>query len=69
MPVLQSINAATVLDKTITSEMVGGVLNEVVAVIPTIIPVAIIITEPLRIPVISTKNTLNPMIPPIRTRI
>ena len=41
MPVLQSINSATVLDKTITSEMVGGVLNEVVAVIPTIIPVAI----------------------------
>ena len=41
MPVLQSINVATVLDKTITSEMVGGVLNEVVAVIPTIIPVAI----------------------------
>ena len=41
MPVLQPINAATVLDKTITSEMVGGVLNEVVAVIPTIIPVAI----------------------------
>lgn len=41
MPVLQSINAATVLDKTITPEMVGGVLNEVVAVIPTIIPVAI----------------------------
>lgn len=41
MPVLQPINAATVLDKTIISEMVGGVLNEVVAVIPTIIPVAI----------------------------
>ena len=41
MPVLQPINAATVLDKTITSEVVGGVLNEVVAVIPTIIPVAI----------------------------
>lgn len=41
MPVLQPINASTVLDKTITSEMVGGVLNEVVAVIPTIIPVAI----------------------------
>lgn len=41
MPVLQPINAATVLDKTITSEMVDGVLNEVVAVIPTIIPVAI----------------------------
>lgn len=41
MPVLQPINAATVLDKTITSEMVSGVLNEVVAVIPTIIPVAI----------------------------
>lgn len=41
MPVLQPINAATVLDNTITSEMVSGVLNEVVAVIPTIIPVAI----------------------------
>ena len=33
MSVLLPINAAT--------EMVGGVLNEVVAVIPTIIPVAI----------------------------
>ena len=41
MPVIHSINAATVLDQTITSSMVGGVLNEVVAVIPTIIPVAI----------------------------
>jgi hypothetical protein len=38
---LPVINAATVLDQTITSSMVGGVLNEVVAVIPTIIPVAI----------------------------
>ena len=34
-----------------------------------IIPVAIIIIEPLRIPVISTENTLNPRIPPIRTSI
>lgn len=41
LPVLQSINAATVLDKTIKSDMVMGVLDEVVAVIPTIIPVAI----------------------------
>ena len=41
MPVIHAINAATVLDQTITSSMVGGVLNEVVAVIPTIIPVAI----------------------------
>ena len=38
MPVIHAINAATVLDQTITSSMVGGVLNEVVAVIPTIIP-------------------------------
>lgn len=41
MPVLQPINAATVLDKTITSAMVNGVLDEVVAVIPIIVPVAI----------------------------
>lgn len=41
MPVLQSINAATVLDKTIKADMVNGVLDEVVAVIPTVIPVAI----------------------------
>lgn len=33
--------AATVLDKTIQTEMVEGVLNEVVAIIPTVIPVAI----------------------------
>ena len=33
--------AATVLDKTIQTEMVQGVLNEVVAIIPTVIPVAI----------------------------
>ncbi len=31
----------TVLDKTITGTMVQGVLNEVVALIPTVIPVAI----------------------------
>lgn len=41
MPVLQPINAATVLDKTIKADMVNGVLDEVVAVIPTVIPVAI----------------------------
>ena len=41
MPVLQSINAATVLDQTIKADMVDGVLDEVVAVIPTVIPVAI----------------------------
>lgn len=40
MPVLQSINA-TVLDQTIKADMVNGVLDEVVAVIPTVIPVAI----------------------------
>ena len=40
MPVLQPINA-TVLDQTIKAEMVNGVLDEVVAVIPTVIPVAI----------------------------
>lgn len=31
----------TVLDKTIDKTMVQGVLNEVVALIPTVIPVAI----------------------------
>ena len=31
----------TVLDKTITGTMVQGVLNEVVALVPTVIPVAI----------------------------
>lgn len=31
----------TVLDKTITGSMVQGVLDEVVAIIPTVIPVAI----------------------------
>lgn len=41
MPVLQPINAATVLDQTIKADMVNGVLDEVVAVIPTVIPVAI----------------------------
>ena len=33
--------AATVLDKKITGPMVEGVLNEVVALVPTVIPVAI----------------------------
>ena len=41
MPQIQTILADTVLDKTITGPMVNGVLDEVVAVIPTIIPVAI----------------------------
>ncbi len=36
-----TMEATTVLDKTITGTMVQGVLNEVVAIIPTIIPVAI----------------------------
>lgn len=36
-----TMEASTVLDKTITGTMVQGVLNEVVAIIPTIIPVAI----------------------------
>lgn len=36
-----TMEASTVLDKTITGSMVQGVLNEVVAIIPTIIPVAI----------------------------
>lgn len=36
-----TMEASTVLDKTITGAMVQGVLNEVVAIIPTIIPVAI----------------------------
>lgn len=36
-----TMEASTVLDKTITGPMVQGVLNEVVAIIPTIIPVAI----------------------------
>lgn len=35
------MDAATVLDKTITGPMVQGVLNEVVAIVPTVIPVAI----------------------------
>lgn len=39
--VLNAIQMATVLDKTIQTEMVEGVLNEVVAIIPTVIPVAI----------------------------
>ncbi len=41
MPQMQTILADTVLDKTITSAMVNGVLDEVVAVIPIIVPVAI----------------------------
>ncbi len=41
MPQIQTILADTVLDKTITSAMVNGVLDEVVAVIPIIVPVAI----------------------------
>ena len=41
MPQVQTILADTVLDKTITSSMVNGVLDEVVAVIPIIVPVAI----------------------------
>lgn len=41
MPQVQTILADTVLDKTITSTMVNGVLDEVVAVIPIIVPVAI----------------------------
>lgn len=39
--VLNGILMETVLDKTITGSMVQGVLNEVVAVVPTVIPVAI----------------------------
>lgn len=39
--VLNAIQMATVLDKTIQTEMVEGVLNEVVAIIPTVMPVAI----------------------------
>ena len=41
MPQIQTILADTVLDKTITSSMVNGVLDEVVAVIPIIVPIAI----------------------------
>ncbi|MDY4110158.1 MAG: hypothetical protein SOY48_04620 [Eubacterium sp.] len=41
MPQIQTILADTVLDKTITSTMVNGVLDEVVAVVPIIVPVAI----------------------------
>lgn len=41
MPQFQTILADTVLDQTITSTMVNGVLDEVVAVIPIIVPVAI----------------------------
>ncbi len=41
MPQIQTILADTVLDQTITSTMVNGVLDEVVAVIPIIVPVAI----------------------------
>lgn len=35
------IKAATVLDTVFTAEMVGGVLDEVVGVIPIVVPVAI----------------------------
>lgn len=38
---MQTILADTVLDKTITSAMVTGVLDEVIAVVPIIVPVAI----------------------------
>lgn len=38
---MDPINAATVLDTVFTAEMVGGVLDEVVAVIPIVVPVAI----------------------------
>lgn len=41
MPQMQTILADTVLDKTITSAMVTGVLDEVIAVVPIIVPVAI----------------------------
>lgn len=38
---MDPIKAATVLDTVFTAEMVGGVLDEVIAVIPIVIPVAI----------------------------
>ena len=38
---MEPIKAATVLDTVFTAEMVGGVLDEVVAVIPIVVPVAI----------------------------
>lgn len=43
MPVINAIRAetSTVLDKVITSTMVSGVLNEITAVLPIILPVAI----------------------------
>lgn len=41
MRAINPILADTVLDKTITGAMVNGVLDEVVAVIPIIVPVAI----------------------------
>lgn len=38
---MNPIKAATVLDHVFTAEMVGGVLDEVVNVIPIVVPVAI----------------------------
>lgn len=39
--ILKFVTAETVLDKVITGTMVNGVLNEVTAVLPIILPVAI----------------------------
>ena len=41
MPVNEPITAATTLDTIFTSAMLQGVLSEVTAVLPTVIPVAI----------------------------
>lgn len=38
---MNPITADTVLDTVFTAEMVGGVLDEVVGVIPIVVPVAI----------------------------
>lgn len=38
---MDPITADTVLDTVFTAEMVGGVLDEVVGVIPIVVPVAI----------------------------
>lgn len=38
---MDPIKAATVLNTVFTAEMVGGVLDEVVGVIPIVVPVAI----------------------------
>lgn len=38
---MPAITADTVLDKTITNAMLTGVLDEVIAVIPTVLPVVI----------------------------